>query len=229
VSPLSRILERYQNILVAPSNPGPNVCSTCFHPTDGYARCAQCNSHFRASGAELVDRLAIISMAGKDGQLARALAKYKYGERPELRRQFTDELAYVLATFLAKHRLCLGEYDVVTVVPGTRQRTSTHPLIDILSRRLTITRSRFTEALGTSASNNRQLRPDEYTAQVDVNGERVLLVDDQWTSGASLQSSAIALKRAGAARVVGLVIGRRLDAQPSGTFDWDKCCLCQQG
>lgn len=228
MSPLSRILERYLNILVPPPGRGPNVCVTCFRPTDGYVRCSQCNGHFRAFGAELADSVVIISMAGKGGQLAHVLAKYKYGERPEMRKQFTDELAYVLATFLAKHRQCLGEFDVVTVVPSTRQRTTTHPLIDILSRRLNITRYRFAEALSTSSANTRQLRPDEYTVQVEVTGKRVLLIDDQWTSGASLQSSAIALKRAGAARVAGLVIGRRVDAEPSGTFDWDVCALCQQ-
>lgn len=228
MSPVSRILERYQNILVAPPSRGPNVCITCFRPTDGYVRCLKCNSHFREFGAELADDIVIISMAAKGGQLAHVLAKYKYGERPEMRKQFTDELAYVLATFLAKHRQCLGEFDVVTVVPSTRQRTTTHPLIDILGRRLNITRYRFTEALSTTSPNTRQLRPDEYAVHTNVAGKRVLLIDDQWTSGASLQSSVIALKRAGAARVVGLVIGRRVDTQPSGAFDWDVCALCQQ-
>ncbi|WP_330271838.1 phosphoribosyltransferase [Lentzea sp. NBC_00516] len=228
MSPLSRILERYLNILIAPTGRGPNSCTTCFRPTDGYPRCLQCNGHFREFGAELADDVVIISMAGKGGQLAHVLAKYKYGERPQMRKQFTDELAYVLATFLAKHHQCLGEFDIATVVPSTRQRTATHPLIDILSRRLNITRYRFAETLSTSSTNNRQLRPDEYTVLTDVGGKHVLLVDDQWTSGASLQSSAIALKRAGAARVVGVVIGRRLDARPSGTFDWNVCVICQQ-
>ncbi|WP_086666953.1 ComF family protein [Lentzea kentuckyensis] len=228
MSPLSRILERYLNILVPPPARGPSVCTTCWRPTDGYLRCSQCNIHFREFGAELADLVVIISMAGKGGQLAHVLAKYKYGERPEMRKQFTDELAYVLATFLAKHRQCLGEFDLVTVVPSTRQRASTLPLIDILSRRLNITRSRFAEALTTSSTNTRRLRPDEYTVQADVAGKRVLLIDDQWTSGASLQSSAIALRRAGAAQVAGLVIGRRVDTEPSGTYDWDVCTLCQQ-
>jgi phosphoribosylpyrophosphate synthetase len=114
VSPLSRILERYLNILVPPPSRGPNVCTTCFRPTD-------------------------------------------------------------------------------------------------VSRRLNITRFRFVEARTTTSANTRQLRPDEYAVRSDVAGKRVLLIDDQWTSGASLQSSAIALKRAGTTRVVGLVIGRRID------------------
>ena len=160
--------------------------------------------------------------------ITREIATTKNGERVEMRKQFTDELAYVLATFLVRHRGRLGEFDVVTVVPSTKQRRTVHPLIDVLARRLTITRYRFVEALTTSSSNNRQHRPDEYTVQVAVSGQRVLLIDDQWTSGASLQSSAIALKRTGAARVVGLVIGRRLDAQPSGSFDWNACVICSQ-
>ncbi|ANZ37165.1 hypothetical protein BBK82_14910 [Lentzea guizhouensis] len=229
MSPLSRILDRYLNILVAPRAREPNTCTTCFRPTDGYTRCSQCNSHWREFGAELADDVVVISMAGKGGQLAHVLAKYKNGERPEMRKQFTDELAYVLATFLAKHHRCLGEFDVVTIVPSTRQRRPVHPLVDILSRRLNITRRLFAETLRTTGGNTRLPRPDEYAVHSDVEGKRVLLVDDQWTSGASLQSSAIALKRAGAVRVVGLVIGRRVDVQPSGTFAWDTCVLCQQG
>ncbi len=57
-------------------------------------RCPQCNKHFRAFAAELADEVVIISMAVHDGQPAHALAKYKNGERPEMRKQFTDELAY---------------------------------------------------------------------------------------------------------------------------------------
>lgn len=101
-------------------------------------------------------------------------------------------------------------------------------MIDITNRRLAVTRHCFSSALTTASQNTRLLRPDEYFVQATVAGSRVLLIDDQWTSGASLQSSAIALKRAGATRVVGLVIGRRLDTQPSGTFDWNVCALCQK-
>lgn len=227
MSPLSRILERYLNILVPPPALGPNVCVTCRRPTDGYLRCLQCNKHFRAFAAELADEVVIISMAVHDGQLAHALAKYKNGERPEMRKQFTDELAYVLATFIARHSDCIGAFDVVTVVPSSRQRAA-HPLVDITNRRLASTRQKFANALSTTSENTRLLRPDEYFVQSDVAAKRVLLIDDQWTSGASLQSSAIALKRAGAARVAGLVIGRRVGSGPSGRFDWDFCPLCQQ-
>jgi ComF family protein len=42
----------------------------------------------------------------------------------------------------------------------------------------------------------------------EVKGRRIVLVDDVMTSGASLHAAALALKRAGAARVTGLVLAR---------------------
>lgn len=108
----------------------------------------------------------------------------------------------------------------------------------MLGRRIGQTRSRFANALTTAGSNNRELSPDRFTATGDLRHRAVLLVDDTWTTGASLQSAAAALKRAGAAEVAGLVIGRRLDrddpsagpvlaAIASRPFDWDVCVLCR--
>jgi hypothetical protein len=44
-----------------------------------------------------------------------------------------------------------------------------------------------------------------------VPGASVLVVDDTWVSGGTAQSVAVALKRAGAARVTIVVLGRHLD------------------
>ncbi len=44
-------------------------------------------------------------------------------------------------------------------------------------------------------------------------GANVLLIDDTWTTGASAQSAAAALKAAGAARVGAVVIGRHLNRE----------------
>jgi predicted amidophosphoribosyltransferase len=229
VSPLNRISESYLNILVPPPARGPDVCEVCRRATEGFRRCWQCNQHFQSYGTELADEVLPISMAVEGSQLVHVLGNYKNSKVPGVRKQFTNELAGVLATFLAGHRSCLGEFDLVTVVPSTRQRADGHPLIDILGRRLSTTRAHFAEVLTTSSANNRLLRPDAYAVHSDVEGRRILLIDDQWTSGASLQSSAITLKRAGAVRVAGLVIGRRVDARSPGTFDWDVCVVCQGG
>jgi hypothetical protein len=49
-----------------------------------------------------------------------------------------------------------------------------------------------------------------YTERGRLDGN-VLLLEDSWVSGASAQSAAAALKRAGAARVAVIVLGRHLD------------------
>jgi predicted amidophosphoribosyltransferase len=206
------------------------VCMTCRRPTDGFARCWQCNRHHREFGAELADDVVPISLAPKEKQLARVLSQYKNSQSEHVKRKFTNELACVLAAFLAQHHHCLNEFDVVTVVPSSQGRTP--PLVDVLGRRISLTRGRFAETLVTRSSNTREMRPDHYEVIVDVRGKSVLLVDDTWTTGASLQSAAVALKRAGAARVVGLVIGRHLDEPAPAIaipFEWTACVLCQQG
>ncbi len=56
------------------------------------------------------------------------------------------------------------------------------------------------------------------TAQVD--NLRVLLVDDVFTTGATLDSCSRALKAAGAARVVGLTVARALSRSPDPLAVW---------
>jgi orotate phosphoribosyltransferase len=76
----------------------------------------------------------------------------------------------------------------------------------------------------------------KFDAVRSLDGEPVLLIDDTWTTGASAQSAAAALLRAGAGPVAAVVIGRhlnrgwhendrrlRVDARP---FEWGRCALC---
>jgi orotate phosphoribosyltransferase len=76
---------------------------------------------------------------------------------------------------------------------------------------------------------------ERYEALADLRWQSVLLIDDTWTTGASAQSAAAALKAAGAGKVVAAVIGRhvnrdwhendqRLRALPD--FAWSRCALC---
>ncbi len=85
----------------------------------------------------------------------------------------------------------------------------------------------------------RALDPGKFSPTRDLAGEAILLIDDTWTTGASAQGAAGALKIAGAGRVAVLVIGRhvnpewsdnanRLRALPRG-FDWDRCALHRTG
>jgi adenine/guanine phosphoribosyltransferase-like PRPP-binding protein len=73
----------------------------------------------------------------------------------------------------------------------------------------------------------------------DVAGKRILLIDDTFASGASLQSAASALGLAGATVIAGVPIGRVVDTsnpaypeklelweqQQAVRFSFDVCCL----
>ena len=56
----------------------------------------------------------------------------------------------------------------------------------------------------------RSLDPDRFRAGPEVTGAGILLLDDTWASGASVQSAAVALKRSGARAVAVVVIGRHV-------------------
>ncbi|MFT4217264.1 MAG: phosphoribosyltransferase [Micropruina sp.] len=57
----------------------------------------------------------------------------------------------------------------------------------------------------------RDYNPLRFTADPVVSGSHVILIDDSWTTGANVQSAATTLKRAGAAQVSALILGRLLN------------------
>lgn len=77
----------------------------------------------------------------------------------------------------------------------------------------------------------------KYDAICELDGESVMLVDDTWTTGASVQSAAWELKANGAGPIGALVIGRHMNegygdnaerlAECPDTFDWSRCALCR--
>jgi hypothetical protein len=97
---------------------------------------------------------------------------------------------------------------------------------------------------GVVVRNREILRPSRnsvssvaYDVTMDVSGRGVLLFDDLWTTGASMASSAAALKHAGASTVIGLVLGRQVNPALTGHaeladvvsrrgWNFDACSLC---
>jgi adenine/guanine phosphoribosyltransferase-like PRPP-binding protein len=88
---------------------------------------------------------------------------------------------------------------------------------------------------------NAPAAPHEYTpakfeATRALAQPAILLIDDTWTTGASAQAAAAALKTAGARAVAALVIGRHVNRdwrendrhlrELSQPFDWSRCALC---
>lgn len=129
-------------------------------------------------------------------------------------------------------------FELVTTVPsGDQARDAAHPLPRIVGELVGDTRDRYWRLLARSgtAVAARTVDPGKFNPTQDLAGEAVLLIDDTWASGASVQSAAAALKMAGAGPVAVLVIGRhvnpgygdnaaRLRTLPRG-FDWDRCAV----
>jgi hypothetical protein len=73
-------------------------------------------------------------------------------------------------------------------------------------------------AKGATYKERRQLRPDYYTILTPIpEGKHIMVIDDTWVTGGHAQSVAMALKRAGAAKVSILAIGRWLDMDDQRT------------
>jgi predicted amidophosphoribosyltransferase len=236
---VAELSELYTNLMLGPRS-GPDVCRTCFNFTRGYEVCYAC-----AHGTAALDAVVPISYSVAREQLHHALARYKR-LTGDVARRLGLELGAVLWRFLAEHERCAAacatgatSFELVVTVPsGDRERDQHHPLRWIVGEVVEPTRARYEPILHRSslALGAREFDARKFDAVRRLEGESVLLIDDTWTTGASAQSAAAALKAAGAGAVATVVIGRHLnrewhenDRRLRGIrrpFDWARCALC---
>lgn len=230
----------YERVLRAPPRVGP-VCRLCrsfaFAGDDGI--CASC----RRLPAHL-DAVLPLSLSCGGGPLHRELRAYKDDRSEVVRDHCTLGLTAVLARFLAEHEICLTRaagtagFGLATTVPSRDPRAdeSRARLREIVGRRCPATAGRFARLLRAAGGDGARHRytPARYRATAALPGVDVLLVDDTWTTGASAQAAAHALKAAGARRVALVTIGRHVnpawadhDTRIRGlaAFSWSNCAL----
>ena len=228
----------YANFMLGPRQ-RPGVCSRCFDFIGGAGRCYHCAQH-----ARWVDVAAPISYSVGGEQLHHALTDYKRLDG-EPARYFMFGLAAVLWRHLADHERCLARaagvdrFDLVTTVPSSDpERQQTHPLQELVGKRVGPARGRYERLLSRTDADARphQFNFNKYEAIRQVSGRSVLLVDDTWTTGANAQSAAAALKAAGADQVAAMVIGRYVNRtyghndrqlRSLPPFDWHTCPWCE--
>jgi hypothetical protein len=98
----------------------------------------------------------------------------------------------------------------LAMVPSARGRPGMHPLRALIGPYLSC---RWAELVArTDYHQVRELDPDRFLAG-PVPGGRILLLDDTWTTGASAQSAAMALRRAGASSIATVVLGRHINPE----------------
>ncbi|HVB41108.1 MAG TPA: phosphoribosyltransferase [Streptosporangiaceae bacterium] len=158
-----------------------------------------------------------VAYAVKGSPHARHLWQYKSAGRTDA--EPAASLLQALAlVFLREHGACLRRMAGATathlaVVPTARGRPGTHPLRSLVEPYLI--RPWADLAARPGGEQCRDLDPARFSAG-PLPGARVLLLDDTWTTGASAQSAAMALRRAGARSVVVVVLGRHIGRAAGG-------------
>ena len=232
-------------ILVAPLPPSdPEACVVCLghevnRPFDDCFRCGH-------SGALPVPITAISlsDYKGTDQQLYHLIKSYKgEGYAPAVREMAAQRLGAIVSEFFERHSGCLhaqlgGPWDICATIPSTRpdRQGRVHPLHTLLERLPTAVPGLQSalEYSGGSEPKPRQARQGVFSASTDLEGRRVLLVEDLAVSAGNLMSGVLAVKSAGARAVAGLVIARGVmtdsderratyrRAKKVG-FDWSTC------
>jgi hypothetical protein len=226
-----------------PPGTGLGHCLACRGPVrPGYARCYQCDLHEQAAHGCLADAVVPISYAVKGTCFAAGLWQYKSGL--DAARRVRAGLRALLLIFLRDHGGCVWRQagmptpTHLAVVPSGSGRPGPHPAWDLVSPYLRLSRVTLSVRPGAEPA-GRELNPGRLRATGLPPGGDVLLVDDTWVSGASAQSAAVALKRAGARRVAVVVLGRHVNpADPNagplarsleiGRFDQAWCAVHEQ-
>ncbi|HEV2372306.1 MAG TPA: phosphoribosyltransferase [Streptosporangiaceae bacterium] len=210
-------LHRRDMTVLEPSWDGQRQCVSCCGPVrPGYPRCFQCGLHEEVGAGMLADVVAPVAYAHKGGQLARDLWVYKSAR--EGAAEAGTALLTSLLVFLHDHgpvvwqRAGMPGPTHACVVPSGRGRPGPHPLRVLVRGCLALPWVSLAASPGGDPW-ARLLDPDRFAAQCSLAGAGVLLLDDTWTSGATAQSAALALKRAGARQVAVVVLGRHTSAR----------------
>lgn len=208
------------------SVPAPGLsgcCAVCRGPAGGVRSiwCYQCSLHSQCAPGSLADAVLPVAFAVKGSAHASRLWQYKSARvSAGTATRAALELLALLLVFLREHGGCAcaaGGFDRPThlaAVPSSRGRPGPHPLRALVAPYLT---SPWAELAGRPGwPPARDLDPDRFRVFTALPGARVLLLDDTWTTGASAQSAAMALRAAGARSVVTVVLGRHVSAPPPG-------------
>ncbi|MGW4328401.1 ComF family protein [Nocardia sp. NPDC004573] len=207
------------------------ICRVCRGPASDVDYCGACREHRTAYGSLLADKTILLTYAqgnlpGGKHQSAHEVRAYKEGV--DLCR---ENLQLVIRSAVTLHHQCISahlgwQWDSLTFVPS-QQRNGREPPVSMLANavltKLTsppIMPTKFLLDTGPgivvrhALVNDRFIVPDRYRSAVE--GKNVLIVDDTWTTGASMQGAAIAVKDAGARTVTALCFDRWL------RWDWSE-------
>jgi len=191
------------------------TCRVCTTPVDGFDRCFVCQSAYGATSglADLVMPLTYGVGGAQSGFLLRA---YKDNPDARVRRQQGLVINWLLYLAILVHEECIGRrvgraVDRRLSVPSGRGRGGVHPF-EVITRQMNATRDSPRLVASQPDTGERVVSADRFTlaSGAELAGKHVLILDDTWTTGANAQSAVLAARRAGAAAVSVMVLGRWL-------------------
>lgn len=186
----------------------PGVCPLCRTGMDaGYQHCFSCNQATNILGS--LQPVLPIALSVHGAQFHFTLNQYKRSPDRAVRQRMALQLAALLVTFLAHHNSCLAEWDVIVPVPSPRG-VALDAVLNLTPQRTTVVHA----LTATRDSQDRPVDPSRFAVSGVPDGARVLVLDDMFTSGASLFSARESLMAAGLDVVDAVVMGRHV--RPDG-------------
>lgn len=197
------ILPLRSALVPVPAQPLDRVCAICHSSVKtGFSRCLPCSEAAAADPPEILP----ITLSVHGELIHTHLRNYKDSHTAGVRSRMSLRLAALLATFMANHASCVGEWDYATCVPSAT-RVALRAVVD----RIRLFAGRYRQVLASRPeTGERAIDPARFTVSADVSNHRILLLDDTFVSGASVFSAAGALREHGAAVVGPVVIGRHV-------------------
>ena len=153
-----------------------------------------------------------------EGIVRQAVHQFKYRRLKAM----AAPLGQLMADYLGAHPLPCGVLTPVPLHPkrlrerGYNQASllaseiGKHTRVPVVEATLVRQRDTISQARTASAAERRGNVRDAFACRQELAGERVLLIDDVSTTGATLDACAVALKDAGAASVWGLTVASEM-------------------
>jgi predicted amidophosphoribosyltransferase len=191
------------------------VCDRCLGPVGmGFTHCAPCHKLFAQAPHGLRLQVVPVTAAPDPGPWYSRLVRYKTTS--------TGEWVYLAALAAVYYKeqqdriaaALGGEPSVITVVPSKRGRPFETQPLRVAMDRVAALRPRLRKIMEHVA--NREVArqsyvPDAFRVIAPIDHERILLIEDTWTTGATAISAAGALHNAGARSVLVLPLARKIN------------------
>jgi hypothetical protein len=199
------------------------TCRVCAAPVDGFDRCWRCEQARRTVG--VVDVVAPLTYAIAGTSSAALVRDYKNHPVRSVRESHGAVIKALVRLGITRHERCVGRAAGLAVscrltIPSLTSRPGRHPFAELVYPMNAVSDAvalmPAPDARCDRAINDKfVLAP---AARLD--GQHVLILDDVWTTGSTAQSAALAVRRAGAAAVSVMVVGRWLNPERRGTADF---------